>query len=93
LRIPTTIYPSHIRLSNQDLQKLFGPNYKLTNQKNLPQENTFICKEKLTIQNLNYPINNIPIIGPTIKETQVLLTKKYSESHWLCGEKIEFGVP
>jgi len=79
MRIPITIYPSHIRLSKKDIKKLFAENYKLKKQITLPQENTFFCQETITLQNHKFELNHVPIIGPTTKETQVFLTTEDSQ--------------
>lgn len=47
--VPLGISNRHIHLSQQDLEKLFGPGYELTKTKDLVQPGQFACKETLTI--------------------------------------------
>ncbi len=61
----------HCHLSQQDLELLFGTGYKLTNIRDLMQPGQFACKETISIQGPKGQIDNVRIIGPVRKQSQV----------------------
>lgn len=81
--IPLGISNRHIHLSQQDLEKLFGPGYQLTNTKDLVQPGQFACKETLTICGPKGAIEKVRVLGPVRKQTQVEI---------LAGDTFKLGV-
>ena len=72
LTIPVGISNRHIHLSRQDLDTLFGAGYELTPIKDLSQPGQYACKELLTIIGPSMrPIENVRVLGPIRKESQV----------------------
>ncbi|MBS3075389.1 phosphate propanoyltransferase [Candidatus Pacearchaeota archaeon] len=69
--IPIEISARHIHLSQKDLEELFGIGYKLKKFRELSQFGEFASEEKVTIKNGLKKIENVRIIGPVRKETQV----------------------
>jgi putative phosphotransacetylase len=69
--VPIAVSNRHVHLSNEDLQKLFGRNYKLTKLKDLSQPGQFACAETVTLIGPKGKINNVRILGPSRGETQV----------------------
>jgi propanediol utilization protein len=69
----------HCHVSRKDLDILYGKGYKLTPIKNLSQRNHFASKETVTIKVGNNKIEDIRILGPVRKYTQVeiSLTEAY----------------
>lgn len=65
----------HIHLSENDLYKLFGNNYKLNKLKDLTQDNNFSCIETVDIINNNNLIKNVRVVGPVRNKTQVEISK------------------
>ena len=75
MKIPIEVSARHIHLSQSDLEKLFGLNYKLKKIKNLSQPGEFACEEKVLLRN---GINEITarVIGPTRNTTQIEISEK-----------------
>ena len=72
LTIPVGISNRHIHLSREDLDTLFGSGYELTPIKDLSQPGQYACKELLTIIGPSMrPIENVRVLGPIRKESQV----------------------
>ena len=70
--IPIGVSNRHIHLSRKDLDTLFGEGYELTPIKDLSQPGQYACKELLTIIGPSMrPIENVRVLGPVRKESQV----------------------
>jgi len=74
-KIPIEVSARHVHLSRKDLEVLFGKAYKLNILKKLSQPGQFAAKEIVTLINKNKKIEDIRILGPVRKETQVELAK------------------
>ncbi len=74
-KIPIEISNHHIHLSRKDIDVLFGQNYQLKVRRELSQPGQFAAEEKITLENSGNKIENVRIIGPERKETQVELLK------------------
>ncbi len=61
----------HLHLSREDVEILFGSGYQLTPTKDLGQPGQFACKETVTIVGPKGSIENVRVLGPERKETQV----------------------
>lgn len=61
----------HVHLSQHDLEALFGVGYQLTPVKDLSQPGQYACKERVTITGPKGSIQNVVILGPVRKESQV----------------------
>jgi acetate kinase len=61
----------HIHLSQDHVEALFGKGQQLTWQGDLSQPGQFACKEQLNIIGPKGKIENVRVLGPTRKETQV----------------------
>ena len=81
--IPLGISNRHIHLSQEDLEKLFGPGYQLTNTKDLVQPGQLACKETLTVCGPKGAIEKVRVLGPVRKQTQVEI---------LVGDTFKLGV-
>lgn len=68
----------HIHLSEADKTILFGENYKLTNRKDLRQPGQFACEETVTIKGPKGDIENVRVLGPERKQTQVEISQSDS---------------
>ncbi|OGS22468.1 MAG: phosphate propanoyltransferase [Elusimicrobia bacterium RIFOXYA2_FULL_39_19] len=73
--IMANISNRHLHVSEEDLQILFGAGSKLTNIRDLVQPGQYACKETVTIVTPKNKIENVRIIGPTRKQTQVEVSK------------------
>ena len=61
----------HVHLTDKDLKILFGNNAKLSVKRELSQFGQFACNERVSIVGPKNSLNNVVIIGPTRKNTQV----------------------
>lgn len=61
----------HIHLCQEDLETLFGPGYQLTKAKDLSQPGQYACQERLAVVGPKGTFQNVVILGPTRKESQV----------------------
>ena len=74
--IPIGVSNRHIHLSQKDLEKLFGQGYELTPIKELSQPGQYACRELLTIIGPSMrPIENVRVLGPVRKTSQVEISK------------------
>lgn len=65
----------HVHLSQEHIDLLFGKGYELTKVKELSQPGQYACKERVKIIGPKGMIQNVVVLGPTRKETQVELSK------------------
>ena len=61
----------HVHLSQEHLEILFGKGYELTVKKELSQPGQYACNERVTIVGAKKSLENVSILGPVRKETQV----------------------
>ncbi|MDP4156586.1 MAG: phosphate propanoyltransferase [Bacillota bacterium] len=83
LEIPVGVSNRHVHLSKEDLNRLFGDGYQLTNVKDLLQPGQSACKETVTICGPNGAIEKVRVLGPTRSKTQVEI---------LAGDCFKLGV-
>ncbi len=69
--IPIEISAHHAHLSQVDVEKLFGPGHQLTPAHELSQPGQYACAEKVHLIGPKGRIDNVRVLGPTRKETQV----------------------
>lgn len=69
--IPVGISNRHVHLSQEDLELLFGSGYELTKVKELSQPGQYACKETVTICGPKGAIEQVRILGPIRKKTQI----------------------
>lgn len=70
-KIPIGVSNRHIHLCKEDLEKLFGEGYELTKIKDLKQPHQYAAAETVTIRGPKGEIDNIRVLGPLRKKTQV----------------------
>lgn len=61
----------HVHLSREAIDYLFGVGYQLTIAKELSQPGQFACKERITIKGPKGKFENVVILGPERKASQV----------------------
>ena len=71
IKIPIETSARHIHLSREDFEALFGPGRELTFVKKLSQPGQFLAKERLSVAGPKGTFENVAILGPFRKETQV----------------------
>ncbi|HOJ15790.1 MAG TPA: phosphate propanoyltransferase [Caldisericia bacterium] len=74
LQIPVGVSNRHIHVTSEHLEILFGKGYNLTKYKDLTQKGQFAANEFVTLVTCKSSIENIRILGPVRKETQVELS-------------------
>ncbi|MCD6550764.1 phosphate propanoyltransferase [Thermotoga sp.] len=65
----------HVHLSKEDLETLFGEGYELTPIKDLRQPGQYAAKETVTIVGPKGAIENVRVLGPVRRETQVEISR------------------
>ncbi|MFC2146180.1 acetate/propionate family kinase [Acidobacteriota bacterium] len=71
LLIPIEISAHHVHLSDRHVEALFGKGHQLTPVQELSQPGQFACKERVNLIGPKGSVNNVRVLGPTRKETQV----------------------
>lgn len=61
----------HVHLSREAIDYLFGAGYQLTKAKELSQPGQYACKERIAIKGPKGQIENVVILGPERKASQV----------------------
>lgn len=74
LPIPVGISVRHIHLSIMDLEILFGEGYTLKKNKDLTQTGQFAAEESVMLATCKSFIENVRILGPVRKDTQIELS-------------------
>lgn len=69
--LPAAVSNRHIHLSKEDKEKLFGRGYQLRPIKELSQPGQYACEERVTIIGKKGTIENVRVLGPERKETQL----------------------
>ncbi len=73
-KIPIETSARHVHVSENDFKKLFGENAELTCVHELSQPGQYLCKERVTIIGPKGQFENVAILGPYRKETQIELS-------------------
>lgn len=73
--VSTGISARHVHLSDEDLKVLFGEGSTLTKVKDLSQPGQFASNEFVDIIGPKGTLENVRILGPTRKNTQVEISK------------------
>lgn len=61
----------HVHLKRKDIDILFGEGYQLTPVKDLSQPGQYACKERVTVTGAKGVLNNVIVLGPARKDSQV----------------------
>lgn len=75
LKIPVGVSNRHVHLSQEHLEQLFGKGYNLTIWKDLGQPGQYACKEVVSIVGTKGIIENVRVLGPVRKKTQVEISR------------------
>ena len=71
MRIPIWVSNRHVHLSQPDVEKLFGKGYELKKLKDISQPGQYACEETVRLVWEKGKIENVRVVGPTRKTTQV----------------------
>ncbi|MDA8233686.1 MAG: phosphate propanoyltransferase [Clostridia bacterium] len=75
ISVPIGISARHIHLCQEDMEKLFGPGHQLTPLNNLYQPGHFAAKEVVSVVGPKGVLEEVRILGPVRKETQVEISR------------------
>ena len=75
MKVKIEVSARHIHLCQEDMEKLFGEDYKLKKIKDLSQPGQYACKEVLRVVGLKNLIDDVRVIGPCRSRTQVEVSK------------------
>lgn len=70
-KIPIETSARHVHLSKSDFETLYGPGAELTFEKPLSQPGQFLAKERITVKGPGGSFENMAVLGPFRKESQV----------------------
>jgi len=73
--IPIGISAHHVHLSAEHVEALFGPGHTLTWHADLTQSGQFACKEQVSLIGPKGRIDNVRVLGPVRRETQVEISR------------------
>lgn len=65
----------HVHVTREDLETLFGAGYELTKKSDLKQPGQFASHETVTIRGPKGQFENVRILGPVRKQSQVEISK------------------
>lgn len=83
MRVPVYIQKRHIHLSQIDAEKLFGKWYVFLLKKKFTQPWEYFTEENITIKGAKWQIENIDIIMPYRKFTQVEILESDNKILWI----------
>jgi putative phosphotransacetylase len=71
MKIPIEVSARHIHLCQKDMETLFGRGYRLKKIKQLSQPHEFAAEEKVQVKIGDSGFNNLRIVGPVRKDSQI----------------------
>ena len=74
LKIPIETSARHIHVSEKDFKQLFGEDAALHYVHELSQPGQYLCQERITVVGPKGRFENVAILGPYRKETQIELS-------------------
>ena len=74
LKIPIETSARHIHICEKDFKKLFGEDASLHYVHELSQPGQYLCQERITVVGPRGRFENVAILGPYRKETQIELS-------------------
>lgn len=70
-KVPVGVSNRHVHLCQEDLNKLFGEGYELTEKSYLKQPDQFASNETVTLRGVKGEFENVRILGPVRNNSQV----------------------
>ena len=74
IKIPIETSARHIHISKEDFETLYGKDAQLHYIKELSQPGQYLCRERLNVVGPRGTFENMAILGPFRKETQIELS-------------------
>lgn len=75
MKVCIRVSARHVHLSREDVDCLFGQNYKLTVHRELTQPGDFAATETVTLKTEKGMITGVRVVGPVRDKTQVEISK------------------
>ena len=69
--VPIEVSAHHVHLSQEHVEALFGPGYRLTPASELSQPGQFACKEQVNLVGPKGRVDRVRVLGPARRETQI----------------------
>ncbi len=82
----------HIHLSEEDLNVLFGPGFKLIIKKELSQPGQFVSEQRVDIEGPKNTIKGVSILGPLRKATQIEISLTDARTLGISAPIRESGI-
>jgi acetate kinase len=73
--IPIGVSAHHVHLSQDHVEKLFGPGHELTSKVPLSQPGQFACEEQVRLIGSRGSVERVRVLGPARSETQVEISR------------------
>ena len=73
--IPVGVSAHHVHLTQEQVEKLFGPGHQLTWYADLTQPGQFACKEQVNLMGPKGRIDRVRVLGPVRPEGQVEIAR------------------
>lgn len=89
--VPVSISARHIHLKREHLEILFGVGHTLTKVKDISQPGQFASEEKVILVGPRGKIENVRVLGPLRKETQVEISTADARNLGVKAEVRESG--
>ena len=74
IKIPIETSARHLHISQEDFEKLFGEGSRPHFIRELSQPGQYLCQERVTVKGPKGVFQNLALLGPFRKETQVELS-------------------
>lgn len=74
-RVPVGVSGRHVHVSQEALERLFGPGYELTVMRDLTQPGQFAAEETVTVVGPKRSLEKVRILGPARSLTQVEVSR------------------
>ena len=81
----------HVHLTQEAVNILFGEGYELTPKKELSQPGQFACEERVTVVGPKKTFENVAVLGPVRKESQIEFAKSDCFALGIMGAIRESG--
>ena len=75
LKVKVGVSARHVHVTKEDVEILFGKDYKLTKKVDLSQKGQYACNEQVTLKAEKGIIEKVRILGPERSKTQVEISK------------------
>lgn len=72
--VPVEISARHVHLTQEAVEKLYGPGHQLTHKRDLSQHGEFLCEERVKIVTAKGEFASVAVLGPVRPAVQIELS-------------------